>query len=135
SLKKVGICLTSPRVPAPVAGSGVPSDPGPTIRQSRLRKEAPNRDENARGRGIAADRRGGRLVRVPRGDSRAVRRALSRGRALGLGAAPAADARNTGAQSEAPPGRGRGSVAAWGPDLEPAPGFQPPQSGFADRAR
>ena len=28
-----------------------------------------------------------------------------------------------------------GLVAAWSADFEPAPGFQPPKSGFADRAR
>ena len=47
---------------------------------------------------------------------------------MGLGAAPAADARDQGAPREASPGSGR-LVAAWSPGIEPA------DSGFAERAR
>src|SRR5919198_5072028 len=61
-------------------------------------------DGEARGGRVAADRGGRRLVRVPRGDARADGRAVSRGRALGLGAPHAADARDQGAPRQAPAG-------------------------------
>ena len=51
---------------------------------------------------------------------------------MGLGPAPAADARDQGAPREAPPGGG--VVAAWSA-ASSRPGFEPPESGFAERAR
>src|SRR5262249_20207234 len=85
-------------------------------------------DGEARGRGALADRRGGRLVRVSRGDPGAIGRSLPRGRAVGLGAPPAADARDPCPPRKASRG-GRLAMAAW------PPGFESTDGGFAERAR
>src|SRR5256885_3464229 len=100
-MKNVGICLRPQGYQRP----RVPSDRGPTIRPATTGRT--NGDGKARSRGTADDRRGGRLVRVSRGDPGAVGDAIPRAGAVGLGAPDAADARNQDPPGEAPPRGGR----------------------------
>src|SRR5207248_11794332 len=82
-----------PRERAFLLGRVVSSGPGPTLRAS-TRRWTHGRHE--RSRRAAADRGGGRLVRIPGGHPRAIRGALPGGRALGLGPADAAAPRRQG---------------------------------------
>src|SRR2546423_1797277 len=107
-MKNLGICLLSPGYQRP-----------PDVVRSRSYDPAtppggPNGDGEARGRGIAADRGGGRLVRVSRGDPQPVGGTLPRARAVGLGPPDAADACDQDPARKAPPGSG-GVTEAWSP--------------------
>src|SRR4051812_7122059 len=120
-MKNVGICLLSPGYQRP-----------PDVVRSRsydpaTPPEGPNGDGEARGRGIAADRGGGRLVRGSRGDPQPVGGTLPRARAVGLGPLDAADACDQDPACKAPPGSRR-LVVAWR-------GFEPPDRGLTERAR
>src|SRR2546423_11614994 len=115
-MKNVGICLLSRGYQRP-----------PDVVRSRSYDPAtppggPNGDGEARGRGIAADRGGGRLVRVSRGDPQPVGGTLPRARAVGLGPPDAADACDQDPARQAPPGGSRLDVVAWR-------GFEPPDRG------
>src|SRR5207253_6095575 len=83
--------------------SAVPSGPGPTLAKS-TRRWTNGRHE--RSRRTAADRGGGRLVRVPGSHPLAIGGALPGSRALGLGPLVAAASRRQGANGEAAAGGG-----------------------------
>src|SRR5438270_880609 len=106
-MKNVGICLRPQGYQRP-----------PDVVRSRSYDPAheppggPDGDGEARGRGIAADRGGGRLVRVSRGDPQPVGDPLPRARAVGLGPPDAADAGDQDPARKAPPSRG-GVGATW----------------------
>src|SRR3954454_4527071 len=95
-----------PRVPAGPVGKAAATGFGAVRRRSYdPAHPRPGRvrdgDGEARSRGTAADRGGGRLVRVPRGDGRLVGNSLWRGRAVGRGPAHAADAGDQGPAGKA----------------------------------
>src|SRR5438270_6373583 len=106
-MKNVGICLRPQGYQRP-----------PDVVRSRSYDPAheppggPDGDGEARGRGIAADRGGGRLVRVSRGDPQPVGDPLPRARAVGLGPPDAADAGDQDPARKAPPSRG-GVTERW----------------------
>src|SRR5437763_3374211 len=131
----MGMCLTLTRVPAgPALEVSTPGCERKADLEGSVRLgsyDPPHErvgghiDGEARGGRAPPHRGGGRLVRVPRGDTRAVCRALQRGRAVGLGAPAAADAGDPRPARKAPAG-GRLALAAW---------FEPPHRGFTERAR
>src|SRR5205085_5360197 len=77
------------RVATKPADTWVPSHPGPTIGANERPGGGRDGEESTRARALA-DRGGGRLVRVPRGDAGPVGDALFGGRAVGVGTSPPA---------------------------------------------